>query len=365
MKGRSQRQTFALITFIVWTLIALFDFTKTKIMILEGTLHFTDDYNQITLLVSPLIKFYVWFALGLLLYSLYYRIRKMSLGLQVVSFVGLGLITVCIHYAIGNILYNLYLHPPTELWGHFSSALKRLPSTIPMSSLNYATIILILRVLDLNKKYRQEHLKAAKLESELSKAQLDYLKMQLRPHFIFNSLNTIAMMVRKKSNKEAVEMISSMSDLLRATLNREETQLVKLSYELELLKKYLEIEQHRFKDRLQIIYDIDPKSHHILVPNLIMQPLVENAFKHGFDENLDTSEIVIQSRLDKGTLHLSIQNTGKLLKEGWTMKNNQGIGLKNTTSRLRNLYGGLAIFSIKNGSTCGVVVNISFPSNHK
>jgi len=125
------------------------------------------------------------------------------------------------------------------------------------SFLVYWLIVIIIFALDFYRKYKKEYIHNLELESQLTHSQLQTLKMQLQPHFLFNALNTISMMVRRKKDEQAVEMISGLSDLLRSTLTRQSDQFVTLKEELELIKKYLEIEQVRFKDNIKVIYEIE------------------------------------------------------------------------------------------------------------
>ncbi len=300
--------------------------------------------------------------IGVLVYDLYYRLKKVSRPLQAVIFIISGLVAVTLHFAVGNLLYNYYLSGTEGLWDkliyNFESFFL---SGAPLSSLNYACILLMITATDLNRKYNEQKLKALALTAELSQAQLENLKMQLKPHFLFNALNTISMLVRKNDNALAVEMLSGMSDLLRTTLNREKTHTVSLSYELMLLKKYLAIEELRFKEKLRVEFDILPETEQWQVPNLILQPIVENVFKHGFSVAHPVSVLKIRSCLKGDQLILTVSNTGPHLPHGWNYEDAEGVGIHNTMSRIKNLYGEAGQFSIENMAPDGVIVKISIP----
>ncbi len=215
-----------------------------------------------------------------------------------------------------------------------------------------------LSALDFYRRYRDQQMRAVALESQLSQAELRTLKRQLQPHFLFNALNTIAMMVRRKKDEEAVDMISALSDLLRSSLKKQSEQMVPLSEEIDLLKKYLQIEQLRFKDKLTLNFQLQAESLKIPVPNLILQPIVENAFKYGVSQRMEEAGISISSSLSDDFLHLLVVNLGPPLPEGWSLEKNKGIGLSNTLARLEQIYGKDFHFSIKSIQDTGVAVEI-------
>jgi two-component system, LytTR family, sensor kinase len=232
------------------------------------------------------------------------------------------------------------------------------------SFMMYWLMILILFAYDTYKKYRDQYIVSVELESKLTRSQLQTLKMQLQPHFLFNALNTISMMIRRKKDEDAIEIVSGLSDLLRSTLTREGEQFVTLDDEMDLLSKYLNIEKVRFKDKLQIHFEIDPECRDILVPNLILQPIVENAFKHGVSKRIEGSELRVEAKMVLNHLHISILNRGPLLPEGWHLNGNKGIGLSNTLSRLQQLYGNESDFNISNFNNIGVRVELYLPVKH-
>jgi LytS/YehU family sensor histidine kinase len=186
------------------------------------------------------------------------------------------------------------------------------------------------------------------------------MRMQLHPHFLFNALNTIAMMVRRNSNREAVNMISGLSDMLRSALSKENKQFVTLEEELALINKYLSIEAVRYQDRLEVQQNIAEETLLLKVPNLVLQPIVENAFKHGVAKNLDKSLVKISASIHENRLLLEIYNTSSGLPFNWNINQHQGIGLGNTVSRLVELYKGNFKFQIHEKEE-GIAVQILLP----
>jgi len=168
--------------------------------------------------------------------------------------------------------------------------------------------------------------------------------------------------VRNKKGDKAVQMISGLSELLRESLSREGKQFVAFEEEVALVKQYLEIEQIRFKDRLTVHLEIDPASREVPFPSLLLQPILENAFKHGISQSMEAAILRVKSELIEGKLHVWIDNSGPTLPEDWKLDEQEGIGLANTQSRLWQLYGDKATLSLFNLSLTGVSAHIILPA---
>ncbi len=248
-----------------------------------------------------------------------------------------------------------------SFWEVYSGFFKWMIPDIIGGFVFYWLLLIILIGWDFYNRYKNQYIQNLELESKLTQSQLQTLKMQLQPHFLFNALNTISMMIRRKKGDQAIEMLSGLSEILRETLSREKDQFVKLSDELELAKKYLGIEQGRFKEKVKVIYEIADGCEKLPVPNLILQPIVENAIKHGVSHSLKNSEIKISAIRLNGSLELEVFNTGKLLGKNFNIKEQTGIGLSNTRSRLDRLYKGKSFFEIKNEGNEGVKVTVRIP----
>lgn len=205
-------------------------------------------------------------------------------------------------------------------------------------------------------------MRSSRLESQLAQSKLQALRMQLHPHFLFNALNTITMLVRKKQGNNAIQMISGLSDMLRAALTDSDRTMIPLKEELELLKKYLDLEQIRFKETLKITFDIDKSALEKFIPGFILQPLVENAFKHGISKHINESKLRIRAECETEYLIISIFNSGPELSPGWRIVENRGVGLNNTIDRLGTLYQDDYDFEIKSVENKGVEVILKLPS---
>lgn len=203
-------------------------------------------------------------------------------------------------------------------------------------------------------------LRASELQSRLVGAQLSALKMQLQPHFLFNTLNAITVLVRQQRSKDAERMLGHIGDLLRGVLEDVDTQEVSLRRELEYLQLYLSIERVRFADRLRVEIAADPASQAASVPHLILQPIVENAIRHGIGKSSSAGRILISTATVNGTVRIRVADDGPGFSPSHS-RDHEGIGLANTRARLRQLYGEEAQLEIENCSGGGAAVTLRFP----
>jgi LytS/YehU family sensor histidine kinase len=211
------------------------------------------------------------------------------------------------------------------------------------------------------RRYREREQAAEQLARGLSEARLQALKMQLQPHFLFNTLNAISALIPDEA-KPARRMIARLGDLLRVTLEHEETQEVTLREELAFLEPYLEIEQARLEDRLTVVMNIAPETLDALVPHLMLQPLVENAIRHGIAARIEPGRVEISSsREPADRLQLEIRDDGRGLNGDGGVSSRRGVGLTNIRSRLEQLYGGGHHFKLENQAAGGVLVQINLP----
>jgi len=197
------------------------------------------------------------------------------------------------------------------------------------------------------------------LEAQLAETRLQMLSMQLQPHFLFNTLNTIAEMVHEDPEK-ADAMIGGLSDLLRRTLDLGSTQAIALADEMDLVSRYLDIQKSRFGDRLQVHQSIDVAAAEAPVPPLLLQPIVENAIRHGLATRLDAGRIDIDARVDGETLRISVTDDGSG-DVGEVIAGAERVGLGNTRARLEALYGGRARLDLTRVAGRGARVTIEIP----
>ena len=201
---------------------------------------------------------------------------------------------------------------------------------------------------------------SSELERQLVQARLSALRMQLHPHFLFNTLNAIVVLVRQGKTEDADQMLTNLSELLRRTLEEWDNQEVPLRTEIEFLQLYLEIERVRFQDRLRIETALDPDTLGALVPCFLLQPLVENAVRHGVAKSSAGGKVTLRSRRIGSTLEFQISNDGPGFATPKDAAGN-GFGLTNTRARLQQLYGGLHCLKLESGESGGTVATIKIP----
>jgi two-component system, LytTR family, sensor kinase len=219
----------------------------------------------------------------------------------------------------------------------------------------YAILLAAVYCADYYARYRERELAASQLQGQLAHAQLQALRMQLNPHFLFNALNSISMLVRGGRNAEAVKMLAGLGDLLRGVLEEERPEEVPLRDELHFLERYLEIEQIR-AGRLQVRMAVAPEAMDARVPNLILQPIVENAIRHGIARSSTASLVEIGARRENGSLLLSVRDDGPGIGG-----EHEGVGLRNTRARLAGMYGDAQRLELRNAEEGGALVTIRLP----
>jgi sensor histidine kinase YesM len=241
----------------------------------------------------------------------------------------------------------------------FAQAFKDLLGrTFLFNLLIYWVIVTVSHALDYYRKYHERELRTSELEKRLAQAKLQALQMQLNPHFLFNTLHAISALMHKDV-EAADRMIARLSDLLRYALESTDAQEVPLKQELDFLKRYLEIEQTRFGNRLAVQMEIAPETIDARVPNLVLQPLIENAIRHGIEPHSKAGRISLRATRDNETLVLQVRDNGAGVSNHSKLQ--EGIGLSNTRARLQELYGADHRFELNNATDGGLLVSVTIP----
>lgn len=344
---------------LIWGSIGLFDATQTVfVMRAQGMRH-----AWVALWVTLLLCYLPW-ALAtpaiLRLGRRYPPVRLKPLSTWVVH------LATCagINFAIAG--WNAWLEVMLNPWAKVAPDPFRLLwfykfyNGLLSSVFLYSVVIAVSYVLDSRERLARQETETARLNEQLSKAQLDALRRQIEPHFLFNTLNAVAGLVREKRNDDAVNMIAGLSDFLRRAIEDSGKQQVLLGAEMEFLQRYLDIQKVRFAERLQLQVDVPQDLFAAQVPSLILQPMVENAIKHGIAKRAHGGLIRIAAVRSHGMLTLSVYNDGPKLPAGWDEKRS-GIGISNARNRLQSLYGEACDLSLRNQDPGGVEVTVSVP----
>lgn len=233
--------------------------------------------------------------------------------------------------------------------------------SVGVDCLLYITILAGVHAFKFQNENQQATIESAELKSKLAEVQLQALKMQLHPHFLFNAFHTISMLVRQRREEEAINMIAGLGTLLRYVLDNALEQKVLFRQELKLLNHYLDVERIRFRDLLEIEMEIEPEVLGVLVPNLLLQPLVENAIRHGIVPGSNKGRISVLARREGKQLRIRIHDNGVGLPENWEAQKTTGIGLANTRLRLERLYPDNHHIEFGNAEDGGCLINIVIP----
>jgi signal transduction histidine kinase len=310
-------------------------------------------WRQVVL--SPLLHSLLWALLTPLVFWLAARFdlttRPRRWPAYLLLHAGASLVLTLGQRATYLVLLRLLAVPGTVV--SWSAMVGSLNVWVPL----YWMLLLAAYALEYADRYRRRSLEAARLETQLVQAQLHALKMQLNPHFLFNTLNAIAALTGDDP-KAGQRMMGKLGQFLRLVLEQTEAQQVTLAQEIEFVRLYLEIEQIRFSDRLTLRYDLDPAALSALVPSLLLQPLVENAVRHGIAHTAEGGMIRIQATRQDSRLVLAVQDNGPGLHEAGT---GRGIGLRNSEDRLRTLYGSHYALTIHTAPAQGYAVHLDLP----
>lgn len=362
-KNNTQSRWRVALWLALWTVLGLLFASK---IVMEQRM-MGRSYPWTKALWWQLMEWHTWGVLTLLVARACRRldVPRGRWGRYVVCHVGLGIMFSLIQAFIASVagFIEMWLKgwPPTPMGEYsFLEALQfTLVNHLHFNLLVYAAIVLGWNALHYHREAGERAVKAAELETQLAQAQLQALRAQLQPHFLFNTLNTIAEMVYEDPAK-AEQMILRLGELLRLTLQSQRLQQTPLAEEISFLKSYLEIEQARLGSRLQIEWDVAAETMGAQVPNFILQPLVENAIRHGIAPFKKSGSLAIQARRSGETLLLQVRDSGPGLPQTAPGRAGHGIGLANTEARLRGLFGDRQSLKLVNDRGLAVTVAIPF-----
>jgi sensor histidine kinase YesM len=344
-----------LFIFSTWTLIGLF-FTTQAYFIYDRPERPLIWYKA---LIPNLAFCYMW---ALSTPVVQWLSRKYNFGRQRWPvFIGIHLLSAVIISVLQSPYYflvRLVVFPDVPL--SLTRPLELVYINLDRQLLIYSVILLLSHAFDYYQRYREREWKASQLEAQLAIAQLQALKMQLRPHFLFNALHSISTLIH--DNVEAADtMIARLGDFLRLALEHTGEQKVPLREELESAKCYVDIEKIRFGDNLSLEFEIEPNTLDALVPSFLWQPVVENAIRHGLATLTTRGRITLRSKCVNGQLELQVQDNGTGLAKRDNNPIKEGIGLSNIRASLEQLYGGNYSFELVDAQEGGVLVTLTIP----
>jgi two-component system, LytTR family, sensor kinase len=313
--------------------------------------------------IVELIYAYIWAALTPLILRLATRfpIERLkwlrSLAIHAGASILIGVTTRALHD-----LMLFYVLADSGGKFSFTRLLMNVYFMTDYGAMIYWLILLISYAFNYQRRFREGEVRATRLEVQLAQAQLQALKMQLHPHFLFNTLHSISALVHKNPDA-ADKMIARLGDFLRLTLENSGAQEVSLQEELEFLKCYLEIERIRFAERLTVHLDIEPQTLDAKLPNLILQPIVENAIRHGISPRTAPGRIEIEARRLNGFLQVRVTDNGPGISSAFNTGTivREGVGLANTQARLKQLYGNDHRLDLSNAASGGLTVLLEIP----
>jgi LytS/YehU family sensor histidine kinase len=276
----------------------------------------------------------------------------------------LAVALIAVHIAVVAQL-AVWIKPfmPVEALPFRAGVLAQLRSAIPIDLLTVVLLLFGGSSLGANHRARRLELRESRLEVELARAQLDALRLEIHPHFLFNTLNSIAALIRIKDNGGALKMLLDLSELMRATIDGPREHLVALSAEIDFVRRYVDLQRIRFEDRLIVEYEIGEGCLGIAVPTLLLQPFVENALRHGAARQAQRCRLRIGASTDAGRLRLWVVDDGVGLPPGFNLDRDAGTGLRNTRSRVAQIYGPLATLNVRAGTSGGTEVEIVLPAS--
>ncbi len=352
-----QRRRWRWILFLgAWTLIGILFVGPSVVQpIAEGT---QIPWSKVS---SVLVGWYLWGLLFPLIWLLARRLpfeRRSWLRWSLLN-LGLGLAVSSLYAVLAFVKTEIIQAIGTGQLSFATPMVRRhLLAGIAYYVLVYFVIVAVIHAISFYDKYRERELNASRLEGQLALARLQMLKAQLHPHFLFNTLNAISALMHRDVDA-ADRMITQLSDLLRLSIDQDDRHQVSLGCELDFLDRYLAIEKIRFRDRLAVEKDVEPPCLQAQVPRLILQPLVENAIRHGIAMRSAAGQVTIRASCKGSRLEIVVADDGPGLSVGRGLR--EGVGLANTRARLEQLYGNDYRFELVNADGGGLQAVIEIP----
>jgi two-component system LytT family sensor kinase len=336
----------------VWTCVQLVNALSIYLRNTSGELRITTNW---VLIVAAVIPFWSALTPAVLWLGRRFPIEQRAWRLALVVHLAALLGVLALDGLLGVAIHDYTRAPPTTFW-------REMWRYSFVDAFFYAGVVAVEHAGRYYQLYLDRRVRASELEAQVSRAQLQALQMQIRPHFLFNALNTISGLVRTDDKAAATTMLAGLGDLLRLLLRSDGAQEVTVHQELDLIERYLQIEQVRFGDRLTIELHVEPGVEDALVPNLILQPLVENAVRHGIGTTAGRVAVIVERA--ESHLRMIVSDSGDGRASERELGLGSGIGLSNTRARLERMYAGVHRFELAQTAT-GTSAIIEIPLHRK
>jgi two-component system LytT family sensor kinase len=294
-------------------------------------------------------------------------LRLAQRGVRLRVLVPLGIVVVLAHVLIAALL-TMWVRPfavdgledfPYPFSGGVSLSV---PYVALIDPVLFILVVVAGRALAAHEQTIRMQLRESQLESDLARAQLDALRLEIEPHFLFNTLNSIAALIRLENHKGALAMLLSLSELMRTTLDRAAGQYTSLDQELTLVSRYVDLQRTRFNDRLTVVYAVDPVCADVAIPAFLLQPIVENALRHGLMPRPAGGRLEIGAACGDTGIRIWVKDDGIGLTPSFDLQQCAGTGLRNVRARLQRIYGPRASFSIRTGDAGGTISEVVLPA---
>jgi two-component system LytT family sensor kinase len=307
---------------------------------------------------------YLWalYAPFVIWLSKHYPIERGRVIVRSAMHFGIAVVMSFVHTGTRFALQPALRHLPQSGGHSLRGVLLSLATMeLPVHLFIYSAILGGTLLLEYYRRLQKQKLTATRLSAQLADARMQALRMQLNPHFLFNALNSIAMLVRRAERGAAVDTLEALSDLLRYVLDDSTHQEVPLRRELEFVNRYLAMEKIRFQNRLEVRTEVEGDALDALVPNLVLQPIVENAIRHGVEKRASPTTVTVGASTDGQALRLWIRDDGPGFRGTAGARSSRGVGISNTRRRLAQLYGDAASLDTEDASPSGAIVTMTLP----
>jgi two-component system LytT family sensor kinase len=360
-----KRTPFPMRTVFFWAFLLAVLFVFTSFIHRTGVGLHPEKFDWISVAPIPFLNFFAWALLVPYVYQVLLRWPlnvKPRVG-KVLIHILIALLLGLIQEVITNFLYfDLLAYADRFIWSYDAvrDVLLHLPGGVLQRFMEYWLLLVILMYVESNRQVGEKRSQLLLLQNQLQAAELNSLKKQLQPHFLFNALNTVSSLM--EDNVEAAQdVLIRLGQLLRTTLDEDRLNRVPLLHELDTASHYLAIESVRYKDRLKVVYSVTNDCHDAQVPNLILQPLVENSVKHAASTTSDQVSVEIKAQRNGDMVQLTLSDDGKGCADIAAAMEHGGIGLRNVRQRLALIYGDKSRFEVTSPNGKGFVVRIELP----